>query len=64
MNIYKTNNVDLLGTLVNADESGIIAYADQIYDSNSKESVQERIDSLEDKVTKVEETIPSQLIWD
>lgn len=32
MNINKENQIPLLGTLVNSDESGIIAHADQIFD--------------------------------
>lgn len=56
MNKDKRNNIQLLGTLNNADESGIIANASQIYDANEDKSTQdvskehtERIKTLEDK---------------
>lgn len=56
MNKDKRNNIQLLGTLNNADESGIIANANQIYDANEDKSTQdvskehtERIKTLEDK---------------
>lgn len=50
MNKEKTNDIKLLGTLNNADESGIIGYADQIYDPESKTDVSQRISNLDAKV--------------
>ena len=41
MNKDKRNNIKLLGTLNNSDESGIIANANQIYDANEDKSTQD-----------------------
>lgn len=64
MNKDKRNNIKLLGTLTNADESGIIANANQIYDANEDKSTQdvskehtERIKTLEDKENSVQATL-------
>lgn len=43
MDSSKVNNLNLLGTIQNADESGIIVYATQVYDSTGKQSVEDRI---------------------
>lgn len=43
MDSSKVNNLNLLGTIQNADESGIIVYATQVYDSQSGGSVENRI---------------------
>lgn len=51
MDSTKTNSISLLGTLVNSDESGIIANSNQIYDGKAGKSVQDRITDLEDKIT-------------
>lgn len=53
MNKDKTNNIRLLGTLYNSDESGIIANANQIYDNVANKSVEERISDLDDKIESV-----------
>ena len=53
MNKDKRNNIKLLGTLNNADESGIIANANQIYDNVANKSVEERISDLDDKIESV-----------
>jgi hypothetical protein len=50
MNKDKRNNTQLLGTLINSDESGIIANANQIYDSVAQKSVEERITDLDKKI--------------
>ena len=50
MNKDKRNNTQLLGTLINADESGIIANASQIYDGVANKSVEERITDLDNKI--------------
>lgn len=50
MNKDKRNNIQLLGTLNNADESGIIANANQIYDDVAQKSVEERITDLDNKI--------------
>ena len=50
MNKDKRNNIQLLGTLNNADESGIIANASQIYDAVAQKSVEERITDLDNKI--------------
>jgi len=50
MNKDKRNNIQLLGTLNNADESGIIANASQIYDAVANKSVEERISDLDKKI--------------
>lgn len=50
MNKDKRNNIQLLGTLNNADESGIIANASQIYDGVANKSVEERITDLDRKI--------------
>lgn len=52
MDSTKTNNLSLLGTIKNADESGIIAYASQIYDENSKSSVADKLKALAADVAK------------
>ena len=64
MNKDKRNNIKLLGTLNNADESGIIANANQIYDANEDKSTQdvskehtERIKTLEDKENSMQTTL-------
>ena len=64
MNKDKRNNIKLLGTLTNADESGIIANANQIYDANEDKSTQdvskehtERIKTLEDKENSMQTTL-------
>ena len=64
MNKDKRNNIQLLGTLNNADESGIIANANQIYDANEDKSTQdvskehtERIKTLEDKDNSMQTTL-------
>ena len=64
MNKDKRNNIKLLGTLNNADESGIIANANQIYDANEDKSTQdvskehtERIKTLEDKEDAMQTTL-------
>ena len=53
MNKDKTNNIRLLGTLHNSDESGIIANANQIYDNVANKSVEERISDLDNKIESV-----------
>lgn len=64
MNKDKRNNTQLLGTLVNADESGIIANANQVYDANEDKSTQdvskehkERIETLETKESSMQTTL-------
>ena len=64
MNKDKRNNIKLLGTLNNADESGIIANANQIYDANENKSTQdvskehtERIKTLETKENSMQTTL-------
>lgn len=64
MNKDKRNNIQLLGTLNNSDESGIIANANQIYDANEDKSTQdvskehtERIKTLEDKEDSMQTTL-------
>ena len=64
MNKDKRNNIELLGTLNNADESGIIANANQIYDANEDKSTQdvskehtERIKDLEAKEDAMQTTL-------
>jgi len=64
MNKDKRNNIKLLGTLNNADESGIIANANQVYDANEDKSTQdvskehkERIETLEDKEDAMQTTL-------
>ena len=64
MNKDKRNNIKLLGTLNNADESGIIANANQIYDANEDKSTQdvskehtERIKNLEAKEDAMQTTL-------
>lgn len=56
MNEDKRNNIELLGTLVNTDESGIICTSDQVYDSKSNKSVMDRITDLENKGTGTNNT--------
>lgn len=64
MNKDKRNNIKLLGTLNNSDESGIIANANQIYDANEDKSTQdvskehtERIKDLEAKEDAMQTTL-------
>ena len=64
MNKDKRNNIKLLGTLNNADESGIIANANQVYDANEDKSTQdvskehkERIETLETKESSMQTTL-------
>lgn len=47
MDESKRNNIKLLGTLINTDESGIICISDQVYDKKSKKSVMDRMTELE-----------------
>ena len=64
MNKDKRNNIKILGTLSNADESAIIANANQIYDANEDKSTQdvskehtERIKNLETKEDAMQTTL-------
>lgn len=64
MNKDKRNNIQLLGTLNNSDESGIIANANQVYDANEDKSTQdvskehkERIETLETKESSMQTTL-------
>lgn len=56
MNEDKRNNIELLGTLVNTDESGIICTSDQVYDKKSKKSVMDIITDLENRGTGTSNT--------
>lgn len=56
MNEDKRNNIELLGTLVNTDESGIICTSDQVYDKKSKKSVMDIITDLENRGTETSNT--------
>lgn len=64
MNKDKVQNQNILGTLVNKDESGIIAYSDQIYDKKSDRSLEEenvkqneRLDNVEAKNREFQSTL-------
>lgn len=64
MNKDKVQNQNILGTLVNKDESGIIAYSDQIYDKKSDRSLEEenvkqneRLDNVEAKDREFQSTL-------
>lgn len=50
MDNNNTNDYPILGTLVNADSSGIIARSSQIYDGVANKSVEERISDLDRKI--------------
>lgn len=54
MNKGKTNDIKLLGTLVNSDESGIIAYGSQIYDSKAGQSMEDTGADHEARVKQLE----------
>ena len=56
MDESKRNNIKLLGTLINTDESGIICTSDQVYDNKSKKSVMDRITDLENRGTGTSNT--------
>lgn len=47
MNRDKVNELLLLGTIKNNDESGILGYANQIYDERTKKSVQETVAAVQ-----------------
>lgn len=49
----KRNNIKLLGTLVNADESGIICSSDQVYDNKTKKSVADSMTDILEQVDNV-----------
>lgn len=51
MNKDKVNELQLLGTIKNADESGIIVYANQVFDSKAGKSVEERITDVANTVS-------------
>ena len=64
MNKDKVQNQNILGTLVNKDESGIIAYSDQIYDKKADRSLEEenvkqneRLDNVEAKDRELQSTL-------
>ena len=57
MNEAIRNNIKLLGTLVNTDESGIICDSDQVYDKKSNKSVMDRITDVENRIAKVDNNI-------
>ena len=64
MNKDKVQNQNILATLVNKDESGIIAYSDQIYDKKSDRSLEEenakqneRLDNVEAKDREFQSTL-------
>lgn len=66
MNKDKVQNQNILGTLVNTDESGVIAYSDQIYDKQADKSLEEenakqdeRLDNAEAKDKSLQDTIES-----
>lgn len=64
MNEDKRNNIKLLGTLVNTDESGIICTSDQVYDSKSRKSVMDRITDLERDIGNIGTTTSNTFIVD
>lgn len=51
MNKDKVNELQLLGTIKNADESGIIVYASQVFDSTAGKSVEDRISDVASTVS-------------
>jgi len=64
MNKDKVQNQNILGTLVNKDESGIIAYSDQVYDKKADKSLEEenakqneRLDNAESKDREFQSTL-------
>ena len=64
MNKDKVQNQNILGTLVNKDESGIIAYSDQIYDKKADKNLEEentkqneRLDNAEAKDREFQSTL-------
>ena len=64
MNKDKVQNQNILGTLVNTDESGIICTSDQVYDSKSKKSVMDRITDLERDIGNIGTTTSNTFIVD
>lgn len=54
MDNNKTQKQAVLGTLVNEDASGIIAYSDQIYDKKEEKSIEDIGADHEDRVKKLE----------
>lgn len=62
MDESKRNNIKLLGTLINTDESGIICISDQVYDSKSKKSVMDRITDLERDIGNIGTTTSNTFI--
>lgn len=57
MNRDKVNELQLLGTIKNADESGIIVYADQVYDKQASKSIEARVDDLASAVNAVDQAV-------
>ena len=64
MNKDKVQNQNILGTLINKDESGIIAYSDQVYDKKADKSLEEenakqneRLDNAESKDREFQSTL-------
>lgn len=61
MDNNNTNDYSILGTLVNADSSGIIARSSQIYDAVAGKSVEDRITELDKKVDKAEKGLQAEV---
>lgn len=59
MNESKVNKVPFLGALVNEDESGIIGYAHQVYNPDTKQSVSQDIGDFKKSVSDLNEQVSS-----
>ena len=61
MDYSKINKLNLLGTIVNSDESGIIVNADQVYDKNTGKSTQDSVKDLKDAIATINANIGNAL---
>lgn len=61
MDYSKINKLNLLGTIINADESGVLATADQIYDKNTGKSTQDSVKDLKEAIATINANIGNAL---
>lgn len=61
MDYSKINKLNLLGTIINTDESGVLATADQIYDKNTGKSTQDSVKDLKEAIATINANIGNAL---
>lgn len=64
MDIGKAQEQQILGTLVNKDASGVIAYSEQVYDRESGKSVAELVKGIGKEAIPTEDIEESAKVMD